>query len=285
MLTTQPIGIFDSGYGGLTVMKEIVKKLPQYDYIYLGDNARAPYGNRSFETVYRYTLQCVEWFFQQGCPLVILACNTASAKALRTIQQNDMERLGAQNRVLGVIRPTTEIIGKFTKSRNIGILATHGTVQSGSYLIEIKKFFPDITVSQEACPMWVPIVENNEHQQPGADYFVKQHVQHIMTSGKDIDTLLLACTHYPLLREKILQFLPAGVTLVSQGEIVAASLDDYLKRHTELETRCSKNGQRIFYTTDSTEDFDNHASIFFGEPVRSNHMDLDSSNLVVDHIY
>lgn len=285
MLTTQPIGIFDSGYGGLTVMKEIVKKLPQYDYIYLGDNARAPYGNRSFETVYRYTLQCVEWFFQQGCPLVILACNTASAKALRTIQQNDMERLGPQNRVLGVIRPTTEIIGKFTKSRKIGILATNGTVQSGSYLIEIEKFFPDITVSQEACPMWVPIVENNEHQQSGADYFVKQHVQRIMTAGKDIDTLLLACTHYPLLRDKILQFLPAGVTLVSQGEIVAASLDDYLKRHIELETRCSKNGQRIFCTTDSTEDFDNHASIFFGEPVSSNHVDLDNCIPVADHIY
>ena len=285
MLTTQPIGIFDSGYGGLTVMKEIVKKLPQYDYIYLGDNARAPYGNRSFETVYRYTLQCVEWFFQQGCPLVILACNTASAKALRTIQQNDLQKLAPQNRVLGVIRPTTEIIGKFTKSRNIGILATNGTVQSGSYLIEIEKFFPDIAVSQEACPMWVPIVENNEHQQPGADYFVKQHVQRIMTSGKDIDTLLLACTHYPLLRDKILQFLPAGVTLVSQGEIVAASLGDYLERHIELESRCSKNGERVFYTTDSTEDFDNHASIFFGKPVVSNHVDLDSSIQVADHIY
>lgn len=285
MLTTQPIGIFDSGYGGLTVMKEIVKKLPQYDYIYLGDNARAPYGNRSFETVYRYTLQCVEWFFQQGCPLVILACNTASAKALRTIQQNDLQKIGGENRVLGVLRPTTEIIGKFTKSRTIGILATNGTVQSGSYLIEIEKFFPDIKVHQEACPMWVPIVENNEHLKPGADYFVQKHVQQIMNTGKNIDTLLLACTHYPLLRDKILQFLPVGVTLVSQGEIVAASLDDYLKRHTELETRCSKNGQRIFYTTDSTEDFDNHASIFFGEPVCSNHVDLDSSIPVADHIY
>lgn len=285
MLTTQPIGIFDSGYGGLTVMKEIVKKLPQYDYIYLGDNARAPYGNRSFETVYRYTLQCVEWFFQQGCPLVILACNTASAKALRTIQQNDLQKIGPENRVLGVLRPTTEIIGKFTKSRTIGILATNGTVQSGSYVIEIEKFFPDITVHQEACPMWVPIVENNEHLKPGADYFVQKHVQQIMTTGKNIDTLLLACTHYPLLRDKILQFLPAGVTLVSQGEIVAASLNDYLARHTELESRCSKNGQRIFYTTDSTEDFDNHASIFFGEPVRSNHVDLDSRVPVADHIY
>lgn len=281
----QPIGIFDSGYGGLTVMKEIVKKLPQYDYIYLGDNARAPYGNRSFDTVYRYTLQCVEWFFEQGCPLVILACNTASAKALRTIQQHDLEKLCPQNRVLGVIRPTTEIIGSFTRSRKIGILATNGTVQSGSYLIEIEKFFPDITVYQEACPMWVPIVENNEHQQPGADYFVNKHIQHIMAADGGIDTLLLACTHYPLLRDKILKFLPAGITLVSQGEIVAASLIDYLDRHTELEARCSKSEQRVFYTTDSTEDFDNHASIFFGEPVRSNHVDLDSSIPVVNHIY
>ena len=285
MHATQPIGIFDSGYGGLTVMKEIVKKLPQYDYIYLGDNARAPYGNRSFETVYRYTLQCVEWFFQQGCPLVILACNTASAKALRTIQQNDLEKLCPENRVLGVIRPTTELIGKFTKSRKIGILATHGTVQSGSYHIEIEKFFPDITVYQEACPMWVPIVENNEHLLPGADYFVQKHVHHIMAADRGIDTLLLACTHYPLLRDKILQYLPAGITLVSQGDIVANSLGDYLQRHTELESRCSKSGERTFYTTDSTEDFDNHASIFFGEPVRSNHVDLDSSIPVVDHIY
>jgi glutamate racemase len=285
MVTTQPIGIFDSGYGGLTVMKEIVKKLPMYDYIYLGDNARAPYGNRSFETVYRYTLQCVEWFFEQGCPLVILACNTASAKALRTIQQHDLARLDPDNRVLGVIRPTTEIISQFTQSRKIGILATHGTVQSGSYLIEIEKFFPDIAVYQEACPMWVPIVENNEHMQPGADYFVQKHIHHVMGNDRDIDTLLLACTHYPLLREKIQQFLPAGITVVSQGEIVASSLEDYLKRHPELETRCSKHGNRFFNTTDSTEDFDNHASIFFGEPVRSNHVDLDNSIQVVNHIY
>jgi glutamate racemase len=274
MLTTQPIGIFDSGYGGLTVMKEIVKKLPQYDYVYLGDNARAPYGNRSFDTVYRYTLQCVEWFFEQGCPLVILACNTASAKALRTIQQNDLPKISPHNRVLGVIRPTTEIIGRFTKTRNIGVLATNGTVQSGSYLIEIEKFFPDITVHQEACPMWVPIVENNEHQGPGADYFVKKHVEHIMAADSNIDTLLLACTHYPLLRDKITRYTPAGVTIVSQGEIVAASLDDYLQRHNEIESRLSKHGLRVFFTTDSTEDFDNHASIFFGEPVQSKHAHL-----------
>lgn len=276
MLSSQPIGIFDSGYGGLTVMKEIVKKLPQYDYIYLGDNARAPYGNRSFETVYRYTLQCVEWFFEQGCPLVILACNTASAKALRTIQQKDLPKISHQNRVLGVIRPTTEMIGTFSKSRKIGVLATNGTVQSGSYLIEIEKFFPDLTVYQEACPMWVPIVENNEHEQPGADYFVKKHVQHLMATDQQIDTLLLACTHYPLLKKKILQFLPAGVTVVSQGEIVANSLAGYLQRHAEIEQRCSKNGRRMFFTTDSTEDFDNHASIFFGEMVQSKHVDLEA---------
>jgi glutamate racemase len=282
-MPTTPIGIFDSGYGGLTVMKEIVKQLPQYDYLYLGDNARAPYGNRSFDTVYRYTLQCVEWFFQQGCPLVILACNTASAKALRTIQQNDLPKLAPENRVLGVIRPTTEIIGNFTKSRKIGIMATNGTVQSQSYLIEIEKFFPDITAYQEACPMWVPIVENNEHQQPGADYFVKKHVQHIMAADSDIDTLLLACTHYPLLKDKIMQFLPAGVNLVSQGEIVAASLEDYLERHADIENRCSKTGRRIFYTTDSTEDFDNHASIFFGQTVQSKHLDLESGSFKFSH--
>ena len=274
MPDSHPIGIFDSGYGGLTVMKEIVKRLPQYDYLYLGDNARAPYGTRSFDTVYRYTLQCVKWFFQQGCPLVILACNTASAKALRTIQQNDLPRLDNNNRVLGVIRPTTEIIGNYTKTKKIGILATSGTVQSGSYAIEIEKFSPAVTVYQEACPMWVPIVENNEYRKPGADYFVQQHIKGIMANDKDIDTLLLACTHYPLLQEKIMQFLPAGVTLISQGDLVANSLADYLQRHPEIENRCSKQQQRSFYTTDSTEDFDNHASTFFGTMVQSQHVDL-----------
>lgn len=274
MLTTQPIGIFDSGYGGLTVMKEILKKLPQYDYIYLGDNARAPYGNRSFETVYRYTLQCVEWFFEQGCPLVILACNTASAKALRTIQQNDLQRLNPANRVLGVIRPTTEIIGEYTQSNKVGILATKGTVQSGSYSIEIEKFYPQVQVYQEACPMWVPLIENNEHNNPGADYFVKKNLQNILHKGIDIDVLLLACTHYPLLLEKIQRELPEGIKVLSQGEIVAASLSEYLQRHPEMEQRCSSNGHRTFYTTDSTEDFDNHASIFFGEPLQSRHLEL-----------
>jgi glutamate racemase len=273
-----PIGIFDSGYGGLTVMKEILKKLPQYDYLYLGDNARAPYGNRSFETVYRYTLQCVDWFFRQGCPLVILACNTASAKALRSIQQNDLPVMSSShhgtNRVLGVIRPTTEIIGNFSKTRKIGILATSGTVASESYLIEIQKFFPDVTVYQEACPMWVPIVENNEYDKPGADYFVKKHIDNILSKDKDIDTLLLACTHYPLLKPKIAQAAPPSVTIISQGEMVADSLVSYLSRHPEIEQRLTRKQARLFYTTDSPEDFDNHASVFFGNTVRSQRVAL-----------
>ncbi|WP_276504337.1 glutamate racemase [Terrimonas pollutisoli] len=274
MQKANPIGVFDSGYGGLTVLKEIIHKLPQYDYLYLGDNARAPYGNRSFDTVYHYTLQCVKWFFEHGCSLVILACNTASAKALRTIQQNDLPKIAPEKRVLGVIRPTTEIIGSFSETNSIGILATNGTVASNSYPIEIAKFFPGLKVYQEACPMWVPLVENNEFESHGADYFVKKNLKTIFEKGNTIDVLLLACTHYPLLREKIQEYLPVGVKLVSQGEIVAESLEDYLLRHPEIETACSKNGERSFYTTDSTEDFDNHATIFFGEMVRSQHLDL-----------
>ncbi|MEI9944156.1 MAG: glutamate racemase [Chitinophagaceae bacterium] len=270
-----PIGVFDSGYGGLTVLKEIVDRLPQYDYIYLGDNARAPYGNRSFETVYDYTLQCVKWFFEQGCSLVILACNTASAKALRTIQQNDLPQLAPQKRVLGVIRPTSEVIGTYSETKSVGILATNGTVASTSYPIEISKFFTELKVYQEACPMWVPLVENNEHQSTGADFFVKKNLQSIFEKGKDIDVILLACTHYPLLKEKIQEYLPIAVKLLSQGEIVAASLENYLKRHPELEEKCSKGGKRSFYTTDSTEDFDSHATVFFGEAVQSAHVNLE----------
>ncbi|HEY0751534.1 MAG TPA: glutamate racemase, partial [Chitinophagaceae bacterium] len=198
-----PIGVFDSGYGGLTVLREFVNKLPQYDYLYLGDNARAPYGTRSFDTVYRYTLQCVKWLLQQNCPLIILACNTASAKALRSIQQNDLEKLDPNARVLGVIRPTTEIIGNVTDSKHIGILATNGTVQSQSYLLEIEKFFPNLKITQEACPMWVPLVENNEYQSEGADYFIKKHISNLMSTDDDVDTILLACTHYPLLKDQI----------------------------------------------------------------------------------
>jgi len=274
MQKANPIGVFDSGYGGLTVLKEIISKLPEYDYIYLGDNARAPYGSRSFDTVYRYTLQCVQWFFSQGCSLVILACNTASAKALRTIQQNDLPGIDPAKRVLGVIRPTTEMIGNFSLTKSVGILATNGTVASDSYPVEIAKFFPEIKVYQQACPLWVPLIENNEHQGDGADFFVKKNLESIFRKGRDIDVILLGCTHYPLLNEKIQEYLPSGVKLISQGEIVADSLADYLRRHPEMETKCSKNGGRVFYTTDSTEDFDNHATIFFGEAVRSQHVDL-----------
>ncbi len=268
------IGIFDSGFGGLTVMREIVNKLPQYDYIYLGDNARSPYGPRSFETVYKYTLECVHWFFEQGCPLVILACNTASAKALRTIQQNDLPVLAPGKRVLGVIRPTTEVIGNYTETKSVGILATTGTVNSGSYLIEIRKFFPDVKVYQEACPMWVPLVENNEYNNHGADYFVKKHINNIFDAGENIDVILLACTHYPLLKDKIQEYLPLGVKLISQGEIVATKLVDYLNRHPEIEQQCSKKGHQRFYTTDDTDSFDSHASVFFGEQVFSIHVSI-----------
>ena len=274
MASQNPIGVFDSGYGGLTVLKDIIQKLPQYDYIYLGDNARAPYGNRSFDTVYQYTLQCVQWFFEQGCSLVILACNTASAKALRTIQQHDLPAISADKRVLGVIRPSAEVIGHFSETKSAGILATNGTVVSESYPMEIAKFFPGLKVYQEACPMWVPLVENNEHHSHGADYFVKKNMHNIFEKGGNIDVLLMACTHYPLLKEKIEEYLPVGVKLISQGEIVAQSLADYLIRHPEMETRCSQKRQRLFYTTDSTEDFDNHAAIFFGQPVQSKHVDL-----------
>ncbi|HEY4110448.1 glutamate racemase [Puia sp.] len=271
----QPIGVFDSGYGGLTVLKELVGRLPRYDYIYLGDNARAPYGNRSFETVYQYTLQSVEWLFGQGCPLVVLACNTASAKALRTIQQLDLPRIAPDNRVLGVIRPTTEVVGRYSRSGKLGVLATRGTVLSESYPIEIAKFFPDTEVYQQPCPLWVPLIENNEHNKPGADYFVKAYTTQLMARCAEIDTVVLACTHYPLLKDKIAACLPAGSTLISQGEIVADSLADYLQRHPEMESRLSRNGQVRFYTTDSTEDFDSHASIFYGQNLRSTHVQLD----------
>ena len=273
-MNDQPIGVFDSGYGGLTVLKEIVARLPEYDYLYLGDNARAPYGPRSFDTVYQYTLQCVKWFFTQGCPLVILACNTASAKALRTIQQKDLLAIDPRYRVLGVIRPTTEIIGNMSKTGEVGIMGTVGTVQSGSYPIEISKFHPQLKVYQEACPMWVPLIENNEYNSPGADYFVKQHIGRLLSQSANIDSILLACTHYPLLMNKIKQFVPEGTNIISQGEIVAASLEDYLARHPEIEENCSRNGERLFYTTDSTVDFDNHAAVFFGKPVQSTHLAL-----------
>lgn len=269
-----PIGVFDSGYGGLTVLRELVNQLPQYDYLYLGDNARAPYGTRSFDTVYRYTLQCVKWLLEQNCPLIILACNTASAKALRTIQQNDLQKLNPHARVLGVIRPTTEVIGHYTRTNTIGVLATTGTVQSQSYVLEIEKFFPGMNIIQEACPMWVPLVENNEHTSEGADYFIQKHIQNALEANPNVDVLLLACTHYPLLKDKIQKYLPGHVKLLSQADIVAHSLKDYLERHPEIESAISKGGERIFYTTDSPIDFDAKATTFFGEPVQSRHADL-----------
>jgi glutamate racemase len=274
MPSQNPIGVFDSGYGGLTVLKEINNKLPDYDYVYLGDNARAPYGNRSFDTVYRYTLECVKWFFDQGCHLVILACNTASAKALRTIQQNDLPKIDKEKRVLGVIRPTAEVIGTFSESKHIGILGTTGTVASNSYALEIQKFYPGIRVYQQACPMWVPLVENNEYDNHGTDFFVKKCILQLLSQNEAIDTVLLACTHYPLLLEKIKEYSPADMKILTQGEIVAESLQDYLLRHPEIENTCSKNRKREFYTTDSTEDFDSHASIFFGQAVQSKHLNL-----------
>ncbi|TDO26375.1 glutamate racemase [Sediminibacterium goheungense] len=274
MANKKPIGVFDSGYGGLTVLKEIVKVLPEYDYLYLGDNARAPYGPRSFDTVYQYTLQCVQWFFSQGCELVILACNTASAKALRTIQQQDLPKIAPDKRVLGVIRPTTEVIGNYSKTGSVGILGTNGTIVSESYPIEIAKFFPSLQVYQEACPMWVPLVENNEYNKPGADYFIQQHLHHLFGKSKEIDTILLACTHYPLLIDKIRSFAPANTRILSQGEIVANSLRDYLERHPALAGICTREGGRRFFTTDSVTDFDNHATVFYGKPVSSEHVEL-----------
>jgi glutamate racemase len=273
-MNTRPIGVFDSGYGGLTVLKEITRLLPQYDYLYMGDNARAPYGPRPFDQVYDYTLEAVEWFFKQDCPLVILACNTASAKALRTIQQKDLVKRSDENRVLGVIRPTAEVIGKYSKSGHVGVLGTRGTVHSESYVIEIEKFFPGIKVSQEACPMWVPLIENNEHRSEGADYFVKQHITNILAKDRDIDAILLGCTHYPLLIEKIKQYVSDGVSIIEQGKIVADSLEDYLARHPAMEERCSKGGKKVFYTTGDTQDFDAHAALFFGERVNSIHLQL-----------
>lgn len=270
----QPIGVFDSGYGGLTVLKEIVKALPQYDYIYMGDNGRAPYGSRSFDTVYHYTLECVEWFFKQGCPLVILACNTASAKALRSIQQKNLPVLAPDRRVLGVIRPTSEVVGNYTKTNRVGVLATNGTVQSQSYLMEIEKFFPQLDVKQQACPMWVPLIENNEFENEGADYFIQKNVQQLLEKQPGIDTVLLACTHYPLIREKIEKYLPAGTQVIAQGEIVAESLVYYLERHPEMEVRLTKNAHRAFFTTDSPADFDAAATRFYGQSVTSAHVDL-----------
>jgi glutamate racemase len=273
-MTKTPIGVFDSGFGGLTVLKEIEKCLPQSDFIYCGDNARAPYGNRSFEIIHKYTLQAVSWLFEQNCHLVIIACNTASAKALRTIQQKDIVHVAKDHRVLGIIRPVTEVLGSITRTQYIGILGTAGTVSSLSYVIEIAKFSPEIIVTQEACPMWVPLVENNEYDSDGADYFIQKHINAILDKDKAIDTLVLGCTHYPLLLQKIRKFVPNHIRLVSQGEIVAKSLTGYLVRHPEIDGKCSKGGSRLFYTTETAENFDKLAEIFYGKKVASEHIEL-----------
>lgn len=263
-----PIGVFDSGYGGLTILSKIQQLMPEYDYIYLGDNARTPYGTRSFEIVYEFTLQAVSRLFQMGCHLVILACNTASAKALRNIQIKDLPSLDAGRRVLGVIRPTVECIGTLTCSRHVGILATIGTIQSQSYPLEIHKLYPDIKVSGEACPMWVPLVENNEFHAAGADYFVRQHIHNLLEKDSQIDTVILGCTHYPLLLPKITDQTPAGIRIVSQGEYVAQSLKGYLKRHPEMDRRCTKTGYTHFLTTEAETKFEESASIFLNKPIR-----------------
>lgn len=261
------VGIFDSGYGGLTVLSGIKSVLPDYDYIYLGDNARAPYGNRSFERVYEFTLEAVTWFFNQGCHLVILACNTASAKALRTIQQVNLPQIDTNRRVLGVIRPTAEHVGLLSKTKHIGIMGTEGTIQSKSYEIEIAKLHPQMTVTGEACPMWVPLVENREYDKPGADYFIKQHVENLLNKDPQIDTIILGCTHYPLLMKKIKRYLPENITVVSQGNVVANSLKDYLNRHPEIDAKCTKGGTIRYFTTDSPDKFNYQASIFLKEQI------------------
>jgi glutamate racemase len=275
MERSAPIGVFDSGYGGLTVFKSIVEKLPQYQYIYLGDNARSPYGDHSFETVYNYTLECVEWLFAQGCRLVILACNTASAKALRNIQQLVLPKKYPNHRVLGVIRPTAEVIGNFSKTNTIGVLGTRGTINSNSYAIEIEKFFPDITIQQQSCPMWVPLIENDEHNDAGADYFVKKYLDLLLTNHNDIDTILLACTHYPLLIPKIKNFVEPHIQLVAQGDIVAASLQNYLERHTEIESQICNRASVKYFTSGDAEVFGQKASIFMGNAVTADKVDVN----------
>lgn len=259
---TGPIGVFDSGYGGLTILSKFRELLPAYDYLYLGDNARTPYGSRSFEVVYEFTLQAVRRLFELGCPLVILACNTASAKALRNIQQNDIPYLDPTRRVLGVIRPTVECIGEITHTRHVGLLATAGTVRSNSYPLEVRKLFPDIQVTGMPCPLWVPLVENNESASEGADYFIRKYINALLKKDPAIDTFILGCTHYPLLIHKIRQFTPSHIRLVSQGELVSQSLKDYLHRHPEMDCRCSKNSRCDFLTTESVEKFRESASIF-----------------------
>lgn len=269
-----PIGVFDSGYGGLTIYNEIQKLLPQYDYLYLGDNARTPYGTRSFDVVCEFTRQAVRYLFQQGCQLVILACNTASAKALRTIQQTDLPALDPNRRVLGIIRPTVEHVGEVTKSGHVGVLATEGTIKSHSYPLEIRKLYPEIEVVGESCPMWVPLVETNEYESEGADFFVKRHIDNLLARDPEIDTIILGCTHYPILMEKIRKYTPDGITLLTQGAAVAASLAEYLQRHPEMERLCTKGGKTVFCTTESDGKFGTQASLFLNYPVEVKNVTL-----------
>jgi len=269
-----PIAIFDSGYGGLTILESIRKELPGYDYIYLGDNARTPYGSRSFDVVYEYTLEAVKKLFSLGAHLVILACNTASAKALRTIQQNDLPGIDPNRRVLGVIRPSVEAVGEYTKTNHVGVVGTVGTVLSNSYPLEIKKISPEIVVEQEACPMWVPLVENNEFNGSGADYFVEKNLNALLGKDSEIDTLILGCTHYPLLLPKIKKYIPERVQVISQGDIVSKSLRNYLFRHPEMEKKCSKEGDVKFYTTEHPDKFRQTAGIFFKGDIHVEHLEL-----------
>ena len=273
--TPGPIGVFDSGYGGLTILDKIREVLPEYDYIYLGDNARAPYGTRSFEVVYEFTRQAVNKLFDMGCHLVILACNTASAKALRSIQMNDLPGIDPARRVLGVIRPTVECVGEISKNQHIGVLATAGTIKSESYPLEIHKLFPEIQVSGTACPMWVSLVENNESQDEGADYFIRKYIDQLLSKDPQIDTVILGCTHFPILLPKIRQYIPEHISVIAQGEYVAESLKDYLKRHPEMDAKCTKNGNFQFYTTEAEEKFSESASTFLKQQISVKHITLE----------
>ena len=275
-----PIGVFDSGYGGLTILRQLREQLPQYDFIYLGDNARSPYGSRSMSVVYQFTKEAVYRLFDLGCPLVILACNTASAKALRQIQQQDLPPLedgSMRRRVLGIIRPTVECIDTLTSTKHVGILATEGTVSSESYVTEIHKLYPEVTVVQEACPLWVPIVETGESDSPGTDYFVRKHLERLLAQDDKIDTIILGCTHYPILMPKIQRLLPPSIRVVAQGELVARSLSDYLIRHPEMATQLSRGGSIRYYTTEQPERFSRTASIFFDTPISVEHLSLSQS--------
>ncbi len=274
MLASGPIGVFDSGYGGLTILSQMRRHLPDYDFLYLGDNARTPYGTRSFEVVYEFTSQAVRALFDMGCSLVILACNTASAKALRTIQQIDLPKIDPRKRVLGIIRPTVEYLGEITETRHVGILATSGTIKSQSYPLEIKKLFPDIVVSGEACPIWVPLVENDEAQSEGTDFFVRRHIDNLLAKDGQIDTIILGCTHYPILYDKIRQYTPEHVRVVMQGDYVGRSLTDYMRRHPEMDGLCTKNGTCRFLTTESVDIFRQYASIFFDEEIQVSSLSL-----------